>query len=217
MKHGRRVKSVRISWTPKKPALQQTLNLKVLEHDSFPESGAIRGTPWEPLVHEGAPGRDPDFVGTRFASWCIRSKIPLRGPSVKARFKTFCGGMDQPRKPAAKQPDPSRNTSDIEEISAYSEFPQGMITHTVFGDIASQYAPDSDPEAIADRYRQHIRTTGNPAGIPSTRRHDTPERLHRVLPSLGQLEAADHAAIGAHMHLYSHTHGRIYTWAYVLT
>lgn len=162
IKRGRAVSAVRLSWTPTRPSAQRELPLKAGDpFGQFPENGRIRNTAWELIVREEAPGKDPDFVGAEFASWCIRKKIPLADAGAKARFTTFCGGMDKPRASRGKPaPDSWETDAETHEISPYSEFPSsGRIRNTVFADLVAEHAPaGSHPDEVGRAYADQQRS-----------------------------------------------------------
>lgn len=172
---GPAVSAIRISWTPTKRSPQQALDLSADPFARFPQSGRIAGTPWELIVREQAPGKDPDFVGAEYASWCIRNKIPLGDAGIKSRFTTFCGGMDNPPASRGKRATHESWETDPEahEISPYSEFPRnGLISNTVFADLVGEHAAaGSDPDEIGPAYVEYLNILSpklleRPRGIP---------------------------------------------------
>ena len=159
LRSGRWVDQVRLAWRPNTgPVTQPDLGLEAPDpFASFPDSGIITATPWELIAREWAPGRDPNYVGTVFASWCRQKNIPLSQRSTRTRFETFCGTVHARRDDGSATAGAGWEGPGVEEISVYGHFPRdGRIAGTPFADLVAEHAPGkSDPDTVGKAYADY--------------------------------------------------------------
>ena len=172
-KRHRAVETVDFTWDDDKlqpsptvtPTMEATQPPPTPPADAFPATGSIAGTHWAVTARELARNHEPDRLADDYREWHQRDDIPFDKSGTRKRWKSFCREYEKRQSHPRRQParDHGYDQLPVGAISAFHAFPEtGVIRNTAFEALATEYAPNTDPDTIGTAYRDRQQQTGAP-------------------------------------------------------